>query len=187
MSTPSQTTGVLFLCLGNICRSPLAEGAFRDALALSSAGDAWQGLAELGNAGHLLIDSAGTGGWHAGEPPDPRSIQVARRHGVDISRQRARQLTDRDFATFDWIVAMDEENLATAARRRPAGPAFLRARLVAFVDFVPPPRPPRVPDPYYGDASGFDEVWQLLRRGMGPLLTAIAGSLVERPSRGSGG
>lgn len=168
--------GVLFLCMGNICRSPLAEGAFRASLTGSVTGRAGE-LQRLELEGRLRIDSAGTGGWHAGEPPDPRSVRVAREHGVDISGQRARQLTVEDFERFDWIVAMDEDNLAQAERRRPPG---ARARLVQFVDFVPvgegpsSRRPDRVPDPYYGELAGFVEVWRLLQRGMGPLIEAIA-------------
>lgn len=167
--------GVLFLCMGNICRSPLAEGAFRAALSSAAPGTAAAALADLEREGRLRIDSAGTGGWHAGEPPDPRSIRVAKEHGVDISGQRARQLTLEDFGRFDWIVAMDEDNLAQAERRRPPGS---RARLVQFVDFVPAgdgsKRPDRVPDPYYGELSGFTEVWRLLQRGMGPLVEAMS-------------
>jgi protein-tyrosine phosphatase len=149
---------VLFLCLGNICRSPLAEGAFRALL------DA-RGLAES-----FHVDSAGTGSWHAGEPPDPRSIAEALRHGVDISAQRARQLTPDDFRRFDWIVAMDRTNLTTAQSRRPEG---ARARVIAFMPFVPGATVRDVPDPYYGGAEGFAEVWDLLSRGMPPLLDAI--------------
>ena len=158
---------VLFLCLGNICRSPLAEGAFRHL------------LAERGLTG-LSVDSAGTGGWHAGEPPDARSIRIASEHGVDISGQRARQLAADDFARFDWIVAMDGDNLRTAAARRPAGPRHERARLVAMLDFVPDRRDlDGVPDPYYGDLDGFREVWRLLTRGMPHLLTRVVESRKE--------
>lgn len=166
----SQTHGVLFLCMGNICRSPLAEGAFRAALGDAAKGSPASVLAALADEGRLRIDSAGTGGWHAGNPPDPRSVRVARDHGVDISVQRARQLTLDDFDQFDWIVAMDEDNLIQAERRRPPSS---RGRLVAFVDFVPAPRPPRVPDPYYGDLAGFLDVWRLLRRGMDPLIASF--------------
>lgn len=152
---------ILFLCLGNICRSPLAEGAFR---AL---------LAERGLDG-FEVDSAGTGGWHAGDPPDHRSVAIARRHGVDISSQRARQLHAEDYARFDWIVAMDEDNLRTAESRRPKGARYERAQIVAMVDVFPePPKHRHVPDPYYGELDGFLEVWTLLRSGMPHLLARV--------------
>ncbi len=152
---------ILFLCLGNICRSPLAEGAFR---AL---------IAERGLAG-FEVDSAGTGGWHAGEAPDQRSVEIARRHGVDISSQRARQLHAEDYARFDWIVAMDEDNLRTAVARRPKGQRYERAQIVAMVEVFPePPRHRHVPDPYYGELDGFLEVWTLLRDGMPHLLARV--------------
>ena len=160
---------VLFLCLGNICRSPLAEGAFRALIARHPDAD-------------FAVDSAGTGGWHAGEAPDPRSVATARRHGVDISAQRARQLAAEDFARFDWIVAMDSDNLETASRRRPAGDAHARARLVAMIDFVHPEVRGRlrgVPDPYYGGLDGFEEVWALLAAGMPNLLEAMQAGLQD--------
>ncbi len=172
--------GVLFLCLGNICRSPLAEGAMRAAMTAHTPQAAR--LLDLHDNRRLVIDSAGTGAWHAGEPPDTRSIRIAHEHGVDISNQRARQLTNDDFARFDWIVAMDPDNLETASRRRPPGPQHQRARLVSFVDFVPAltnGRPDRVPDPYYGELSGFRDVWDLLMRGMPSLVAAVSDSLGE--------
>lgn len=153
-------TSVLFLCLGNICRSPLAEGIFR----------AEVGRRGLGDRFH--IDSAGTGGWHAGEAPDPRSVSTARARGVDISGQRARQLRGEDFDRFDWIVAMDGDNLQTALSRRPAS---ARARVVPFMDYVADAPEDGVPDPYYGGPGGFDRVYDLLAAGAGPLLDAIVG------------
>lgn len=149
---------VLFLCLGNICRSPLAEGIFRAE------------VARRGLADRFDIDSAGTGGWHAGEAPDPRSVSTARARGVDIAAQRARQLRVEDFDRFDWIVAMDRDNLDTALSRRPAS---ARARVVAFMDFVEGAPEDAVPDPYYGGPQGFERVYDLLAAGAGPLLDAI--------------
>lgn len=182
---PSDPVGVLFLCLGNICRSPLAEGAFLAALGPGGLrSDGALALAALKDSGRLLVDSAGTGAWHAGEAPDSRSIRVARDNGVDISGQRARQLVHLDYARFDWIVAMDEDNLRVAERSRPPGDRHRRARCVAFVDFVPDgAHPGRVPDPYYGDLGGFREVWSLLMRGMPGLIEAIAESAEGRPNR----
>ena len=135
-------TSVLFVCLGNICRSPLAEGVFR---------------ATVENAGlsdRFLIDSAGTGAWHAGDPPDPRSIEVAARHGIDLSAQRARQVTDRDFTQFDFILAMDSNNLSTLKSRTRKDHPGLRL-------FLNSP-PTDVPDPYYGGDDGFERVYQMI-------------------------
>ena len=154
----SSTTGVLFICLGNICRSPLAEGVFRAELTR-------RGLTEAFN-----VDSCGTGGWHAGEGPDPRSVEVAARHGVDISMQRSRKLTQGDFSAFTWLVAMDRANARDTLARMPGGGS---SRVVRFMDYVPNPPGPDVPDPYYGGPGGFDEVYDLLTRGMTPLLDAI--------------
>jgi len=146
---------VLFVCLGNICRSPLAEGIFRDL------------VTDAGLSTSFMIDSAGTGAWHAGHPPDPRSIDVAARNGIDIGGQRARQVCTDDFHRFDTIVAMDRDNLA-ALRSRAGGPARLRLLLDT------PPRD--VPDPYYGGPEGFDKVFRLVQSGCGDLLTMLEGT-----------
>ncbi|MFM5907045.1 MAG: low molecular weight protein-tyrosine-phosphatase [Novosphingobium sp.] len=134
---------VLFVCLGNICRSPLAEGAFRMA------------AAEAGLNVH--IDSAGTGGWHAGSPPDPRAIAVARANGCDISGLRARQLEPQDFSRFDHIFVMDRANLA-AARMIMPGNAPNGPRLL--LDLVPGREGAEVSDPYYGGEEHFDYTWE---------------------------
>lgn len=156
-STP-KLPSVLFVCLGNICRSPLAEGVFRAEVS-----------GRAGLAG-LAIDSCGTGGWHVGEPPDPRSVEVAAKHGIDISRQRARQLAPEDYRRFDWLVAMDDTNLGTVQQRRPRDAT---ARIVAFMGYVPGAGGGDVPDPYYGGAGGFQRVFDLLSAGAGPLLHAV--------------
>ena len=148
--------GVLFVCLGNICRSPLAEGVFRH-------------LAHERGVDHRFrIDSAGTGAWHVGQPPDPRSVDVARRHGVTLDGQRARQVRDDDCADFHYLVAMDNDNLRTLERLRDdwadAGSlALLRA-------WDPEPGDGEVPDPYYGGPGGFDEVFRMIRRSAEGLL-----------------
>lgn len=135
---------LLFVCLGNICRSPLAEGIFRHT------------LEQAGLADRVTLDFAGTGAWHAGNPPDPRSIEVAARHGIDISGQRARQVTGGDFSRFDWILAMDRDNLSALRRKDPRHP-----HLRLFLD-----NPDRdVPDPYYGGPEGFDRVFEMLEEG----------------------
>jgi protein-tyrosine phosphatase len=137
------TVSILFVCLGNICRSPLAEGAFR---------------AEAARLGlDIEADSAGTGGWHRGEPPDRRAIAAARRGGIDISGQRARKVASADFDRFDHIFALDPENLADLERVRPAGS---RARLSLLLDHVPGREGQGVADPYYGGDADFDTTWR---------------------------
>ena len=137
------TLKVLFVCLGNICRSPLAEAAFRaEAQRVGLAAEA---------------DSAGTGGWHRGEPPDRRAIAAARRNGVDISHLRARQVGAGDFERFDHILALDADNLADLRALRPAGS---RASLSLLLDHVPGREGEAVADPYYGGDSHFETTWR---------------------------
>ncbi|POF32661.1 low molecular weight protein-tyrosine-phosphatase [Roseibium marinum] len=136
---------VLFVCLGNICRSPLAEGVFR-----SLVGEA--GLSE-----RFTIDSAGTGAWHIGNPPDPRSIDIAAKYGIDLSAQRARQVVPADFTRFDTILAMDADNLSTLRSGTSSGTARIRLLL------GDPPMD--VPDPYFGGPDGFEHVYRLVRSG----------------------
>ena len=147
---------VLFVCLGNICRSPLAEGALRAAAAA-------RGLA-------VTVDSAGTGGWHVGAPPDPRAQAVARAHGVDISGLRARQVGAVDFDRFTHVVAMDRDNLAALRRLAPTGGAALSLLL----DHVPGRAGQSVADPYYGGAEGFRTTWADVSAGAEGLLARIA-------------
>jgi len=120
----------------------MAEGALR--LALGDAVAGWR------------IDSAGTGNWHAGAPPDPRAIAAAGRHGADIAGLRARQVTGADFERFDLILAMDRQNLAQLERLQPANAS---ARLMLALDWVPGRRGQSVADPYYGDDGGFAQTW----------------------------
>ena len=135
-------TSVLFVCLGNICRSPLAEAAFREEARR-------RGL-------NLVIDSAGTGNWHAGEPPDRRAIAAARRNGVDITGQRARQVRAEDFFEFSEIVALDRSNLRELSQIAPDGAT---ARLSLLLDHVPGREGQSVADPWYGDDEDFDLTW----------------------------
>lgn len=146
---------VLFVCLGNICRSPLAEAAFRVE-------------AERADL-DVEVDSAGTGGWHAGEPPDPRAQAVSRRNGVDISGYRARQVEPADFARFSHIVALDGDNLAVLRRLRPKEGAALSLLL----DHVPGRRGEAVADPYYGADTGFDATWADVTLGARHLVRAL--------------
>lgn len=147
----------LFVCLGNICRSPLAEAAFRAA------------AAEAGLA--VRADSAGTGGWHAGDPPDPRAIAEAASHGIDIRGLRARQVTAADFDRFDHILALDTRNLADLRR---IAPAQGRARLRLLLDAVPGWQGRPVDDPYYGGPEGFARTWRAVRRAADALLEELA-------------
>jgi protein-tyrosine phosphatase len=150
------TTSILFVCLGNICRSPLAEAAFR---------------AEAERRGlDVSADSAGTGGWHAGEPPDRRAIAAARRNGVDIADLRARQVTRADFDRFDHIVALDEENLGDL---RALQPPASRARLSLLLDHVAGREGEAVADPYYGGDAHFDATWRDVTAGARGLAAAL--------------
>ena len=141
---------VLFVCLGNICRSPVAEGVFRRALVQRVGSDAalW------------TIDSAGTSGYHAGEAPDPRSQASARLHGVDISMQRSRPFSIADFQDFDHILVMDSSNHVNvlALTEDPGA----RAKVALMLDASFPEQNKPVPDPYYGGEHGFEQVYQLL-------------------------
>lgn len=144
---------LLFVCLGNICRSPLAEAAVRVE------------AAERGLSLH--IDSAGTGGWHAGSAPDPRAVKVAEQSGVDITHFRARQVTAADFETFDHIFALDGQTLMTL--REVAGLEYAH-KLHLFGSFADIGS---VQDPYFGDQAGFERCWQEVRRGGSALLDAL--------------
>ena len=158
--TEYRRASVLFVCLGNICRSPLAEGVF---LHLA---------AEAGVADDVVVDSAGTGAWHVGNRPDPRSIEVAERHGIHLPGH-ARQVTEEDFRRFDRIVAMDRSNLRNLRALRPADastePELLR-------DHDPEPGDGEVPDPYYGGDEGFDRVYEMVLRSCEALLDDVLSS-----------
>ncbi|MDH4569573.1 low molecular weight phosphotyrosine protein phosphatase [Pseudomonas sp. BN414] len=152
---------VLFVCLGNICRSPTAEGVLRHK------------LREAGLAERVQVDSAGTGDWHVGKAPDARTRIAAQRRGYDLSQQRARQVAREDFADFDLILAMDENNLANLRRLRPGDSAseldlFLRRYQLELDE---------VPDPYYGGAEGFEQVLDLVERACEALIVEIKGRL----------
>ncbi|HEV2286961.1 MAG TPA: low molecular weight protein-tyrosine-phosphatase [Steroidobacteraceae bacterium] len=149
---------VLFVCLGNICRSPTAEGVLRTLAAREAP--------ELA----LEVDSAGTAAYHVGQPPDPRTRAAAARRGYDLSALRARSLESADFERFDLILAMDRENL-TALRRR--APAHTHERLRLFLEFAAGEAPEEVPDPYYGGPNGFEEVLDLVEAATRGLLAHL--------------
>ncbi|RMF54292.1 MAG: low molecular weight phosphotyrosine protein phosphatase [Bacteroidetes bacterium] len=151
---------VLFVCLGNICRSPLAEGVFRHL------------VKERGLAEHFEIDSAGTGSWHVGEPPDRRMRETARRHGVSLDGQRARQFEEEDLQRFDHIFAMDRNNLHDILYYDRQDRFGNKVRL--FREFDPDPGDYQVPDPYYGGPQGFENVYRIVERTARTLLDRLA-------------
>jgi protein-tyrosine phosphatase len=156
---------ILFVCLGNICRSPMAEGVFRSELAR-------RGLDSL-----VEVDSAGTSDWHIGEPPDPRARRAAAARGHDISALRGRQATRRDMAEFDLILAMDRENLEHL--RRLAGPQHA-GKVRLFLEFAPDTPEEEVPDPYYGGEEGFEYVLDLLEAAARGLADHVEAELSRR-------
>ncbi len=153
---------ILMVCTGNICRSPTAEGMLRHY------------LTEAGLADHVRVDSAGTHDYHIGDAPDPRSIRHAHAAGIDISGLRARQVSRTDFQNFDLLLAMDGGHLHALQHMAP--PA-LRARAKLYLDFAPAQPLRDMPDPYYGNADGFDLVLRLCHAGSGGLLTHIRQTL----------
>ncbi len=156
MST--QKIKVLFVCMGNICRSPTAHGVFR-AMVRS------QGLEQF-----IEVDSAGTHAYHVGQIPDKRSIDKAHEKGVDITDLRARQVVPNDFKIFDYILAMDKENRSAL---KIIAPADGLDRLHLFLNFAKKKRPIEVPDPYYGGLKGFDTVYKLVEQASYGLLEHI--------------
>jgi len=156
---------VLFVCLGNICRSPTAEGVFRAA------------AERAGLAGSIQADSAGVGDWHVGSPPDRRAIQAARRRGYDLTAMRGRQVEVADFTRFGWILAMDESNMRALAEMKP--PNF-GGHLGLFLDFAPALGVREVPDPYYGGPEGFDRVLDLVEHASAGLLARLQAALAGR-------
>ncbi|MBP1852285.1 low molecular weight protein-tyrosine-phosphatase [Rhizobium halophytocola] len=152
------TRPILFVCLGNICRSPLAEGIFKS-------------LADGAGLGEQLpSDSVGLGRWHVGHPPDPRSIATAARHGLDIADFRARQLEPSDFDRFSLILAMDHDNLAGIRARAPARTG---AEIHSFMAFATG-RALDVPDPYYGPDQDFEAVYKMLFSACQSLLEKLS-------------
>lgn len=158
---------VLFVCLGNICRSPTAHGVFT------------RQVADAGLSDRIIIDSAGTSGWHENEPPDSRSCAEAARHGYDLSFIRSRKVMAEDFMKQDLLLAMDRSNLNELKRQCP--PEY-QHKLKLFLDFVDDLPDSEVPDPYYGGGDGFARVLSLVEMGGASLLQHLQGHYLPRPS-----
>lgn len=157
-----RNTSVLFVCLGNICRSPTAHGVFETMVAA-------QGLAEK-----ITVDSCGTGDWHIGHTPDQRASAEAGQRGYDLSHLRARQVTPADFDRFDFILAMDKQNLADL---QVMSPSHFSGELALFLSFAEGDVPLEVPDPYYGGDDGFATVLNLVESASAGLLKEIGGDV----------
>lgn len=155
-----ERVSILLVCMGNICRSPLAEGVLRAQAAAAGLARAFE------------IDSAGTLGAHAGEAPDVRAQQVAASRGYDISRLRARRVTADDFSRFDWVLAMDRSNLAALERMCPASQ---QSKLKLFMSFAREHDVDEVPDPYYGAVAGFERVLDMCEDAARGIIAAHAG------------
>lgn len=164
------TTCVLFICLGNICRSPLAEGVFRRV------------AEEEGLLDRFEIDSAGLGDWHVGQAPDDRAQAAAARRGLDISSQSARQVRKDDFARFDLLLAMDRDNHAALLRLAPKG---ARGKVHHFLDFAPQVGLKDVPDPFFGGEEGFDHALDLIEEAAQGLLAALVSEEKMPAKRGA--
>jgi protein-tyrosine phosphatase len=154
----SESVSVLFVCLGNICRSPTAEGVFRVA------------LERAGLAGRVRTASAGLGDWHVGQPPDRRAIQAARRRGYDLTTLRGRRVGPEDFAKFGWVLGMDDSNLRVLTEMKPAE---FGGHLGLLLDFAPDLGVREVPDPYYGGPEGFDRVLDLIEASTAGLVARL--------------
>jgi len=153
-----QNVSVLFVCMGNICRSPTAEGVFRHY------------VSNAGLTDRIVIDSAGTHAYHVGEPPDRRAVAAAERRGMSLQGIQARRVSDEDFERFDFILAMDEDNHACLVDQ---SPAEYHAKVRLFLEFSKG-QEREVPDPYYGGASGFERVLDLVEDASRGLLETLS-------------
>jgi protein-tyrosine phosphatase len=158
MRNTRQQFSILFVCLGNICRSPMAEGVFR------------QVIADAGMSDRFQVDSSGTGSWHVGRPPDIRAQQALSLRGIDISTQRARQVTRDDFAGFDLILAMDRSN---HDRLMSLAPDVYEPNIRLFMKYAPEMGICEIPDPFFGGAEGFDYVLNLIEVASRGLLASL--------------
>ncbi|MEP2981575.1 MAG: low molecular weight protein-tyrosine-phosphatase [Lentilitoribacter sp.] len=148
---------VLFVCMGNICRSPMVEGVFKAKIANSHL------------VHHLQIDSAGTGSWHEGNLPDPRAIKTMQRHNIDITDQRSRPIRRSDYFEFDLILTMDHDNLDVLIANAPIEE---QQKIHLFMDFALAQDTP-IPDPYYGEGDGFETVYHMLDKGCSGLFEKL--------------
>lgn len=151
-------TKILMVCLGNICRSPLAEGILQSKLPKDK----------------FIVDSAGTGDWHVGHQPDKRSVAVAKKNGLDITNQKARQFTTSDFETFDYIYVMDKSNYDNVVKLAPNTEA--KAKVQLMLDALATEKGMEVPDPYFGGNEGFDTVYAMLDEA----CTVVANKLLNK-------
>ena len=158
MTEIKKKTSILFVCMGNICRSPTAEGVFRHF------------VNEAGQADRIETDSAGTHAYHVGEPPDRRAYAAAERRGISLSEIHARRVTDDDFERFDYIIAMDEDN---QMRLQDQAPDEHRSKVQLFLSFASVSET-EVPDPYYGGAAGFERVLDLVEEASRGLLETLS-------------
>lgn len=149
---------VLFVCLGNICRSPTAEGVFRDLVGR-------EGLSD-----RIQTDSCGTSGWHKNDPPDSRAREEARRRGINIEDLKSRETRSSDFSDFDFIIAMDRNNFDTLHAKCPPEHA---SKILMFLAFAPDVSETEVPDPYYGGPDGFSDVFDMIEAASKGLLHHI--------------
>jgi protein-tyrosine phosphatase len=151
---------VLFVCMGNICRSPTAQGVFCKL------------VEEAGLTDVVEVDSAGTHAYHVGEPPDRRAQQTALRRGIDLSQQHARRIEPEDLQYYDYILVMDQDNYHAVSAIYPEG-LGLERRLMLLLDYAPHLRTREVPDPYYGGANGFESVFDMVEAAAAALLDDI--------------
>ena len=156
---PETELKVLFVCSGNICRSPTADGVFRHL------------IVQAGLQNKVLVDSAGTLDYHVGSPPDRRSVRAAARRGYEIGALRARELAIADYADFDYLLAMDREHLAIM---QSSAPPEYQEKIALMLDFSDRYRGNEVPDPYYGGPQGFEHVLDLIEDGATGLLSEIS-------------
>ena len=158
--TSGEPVSVLMVCMGNICRSPTAHGVLHKM------------VADAGLADHIRVDSAGTHGYHVGEPPDERAQAHAARRGYDLSAQRARKLTRRDFSDYNLVLVMDDNNEQAARALCPPGS---KDRLRRLTDFCTTLQAHEVPDPYYGGADGFERVLDVVEDGCAGVMRLLTG------------